>query len=78
MYRNATLNVLRKQADHLIVCIKDEKEHKSLMWEKAVPGTQNGEMYFEMFCASKKWLKNYRSELNTVNALIRHIKKNVK
>ena len=78
MNRNATLNVLRKHAAHLIYSIKEEKVYKGLCWEQAVPGTPEGQQAFKEFCFSKIMLKRYRSELNTVNSLIRHIKKNVK
>lgn len=78
MNRNATLNILRKQAADLIDCIKSEKTFKGLAWENAIPGTSQGKAWFKNYCAAKANLKKYRSELNTINALIRHIKKNVK
>lgn len=78
MNRNATLNILRKQASHLIDAIKSEKKYKGICWEKAVPGTPEGQEAFKDYCFSKMLLKRYRADLNTTNTLIRHIKKNIK
>jgi hypothetical protein len=78
MNRNATLNILRQHAHFLIGEIKEEKKIKGEAWEKAVPETDTGEMWFRTYCHSKKLLSSLRRELKTTNDLIKFIKKNIK
>lgn len=78
MNRNATLNILRQHAHFLISDIKVEKKLKGVFWEKAVPGTDAGRHYFDLYCASKACLAKWRKELKHTNELIKFIKKNIK
>ena len=76
--RNATLNILRQLAHALIIEIKGTKKAKGHAWEQAVPGTDAGEYWFKVYCQTKRNLVAMRRELHNTNALIKHIKKNVK
>ena len=78
MNRNATLNILRQHAHFLILEIKDEKKLKGEAWEKAVPGTDEGKVWFNVYCDAKKVLTALRKELKHTNELIKFIKKNIK